>query len=124
MDRIAAIPGVTAVGLSSYVPMTDSNWHDPIFAADKSYEQTKIPALRSFKFMSPGLLKTMGNRVVVGRDFTWEDAYGKRPVALVSENLARELWREPQAALGIAIARRPDLFKSAVRAAAALRAQK
>jgi predicted permease len=100
MDKIAAVPGVASVGLSSVVPMTDSGWRDPIFAADKNYEQTKIPAIRLFKFISPGLLKTMGNTLVAGRDFTWEDAYGKRPVALVSENLARELWKEPSAALG------------------------
>jgi predicted permease len=99
-DTIAAVPGVTSVGLTSIVPMTDSGWHDPIFAADKTYEASKIPPIRSFKFLSPGLLKTMGNTLVAGRDFTWEDAYGKRPVALVSENLARELWGEPSAALG------------------------
>jgi putative ABC transport system permease protein len=100
MDKIAGIPGVSSVGLTSIVPMTDSGWHDPIFASDKSYDQTKIPAIRLFKFISPGLLKTMGNPLVAGRDFTWEDAYGKRPVALVSENLARELWKDPAAALG------------------------
>jgi predicted permease len=80
--------------------MTDSGWHDPIFAADKSYEQTQLPPIRLFKFLSPGLLKTMGNTLVAGRDFTWEDAYDKRRVALVSENLARELWKEPSAAIG------------------------
>jgi len=82
------------------VPMTDSGWHDPIFAADKTYEQSKIPPIRSFKFISPGLLKTMGNRVISGRDLTWEDAYSMRPVAMVSENLARELWNDPSAAIG------------------------
>jgi predicted permease len=50
--------------------------------------------------ISPGLLKTMGNRLVAGRDFTWTDLYEKRPVAIVTENLAREMWREPAAALG------------------------
>jgi predicted permease len=99
-DKVAAVSGVTSVGLTSLVPMTDFGWHDPIFAADKNYEQAKIPSIRSFKFVSPGLLKTMGNTIVVGRDFTWEDAYDKRPVAMVSENLARELWNEPSAAIG------------------------
>ena len=99
-DRIAAIPGVTSVGLTSIVPMTDSDWRDPIFAADKSYEQVQLPPLRTFKFVSPGLLKTMGNTLVAGRDFTWEDAYDKRTVALVSENFARELWGQPSNALG------------------------
>src|SRR4029077_10269919 len=100
MDRIAAIPGVASVGLTTIVPMTDSGWHDPIFAADKTYEQAQLPPIRLFKFLSPGLLKTMGNTLVAGRDFTWADVYDKRPVALVSENLARELWKEPSAAIG------------------------
>src|SRR5262249_51528326 len=28
-DRIAAIPGVTSVGLTTLIPMTDTGWHDP-----------------------------------------------------------------------------------------------
>jgi len=100
MDKIAAIPGVTSVGLSNFVPMTGDGGHDPIFAADKSYEQKQLPPIRLFRFVSPGLLKTMGNRLIAGRDFVWEDAYDKRTVALVSENLARELWGSPAAALG------------------------
>jgi len=100
MEKVASIPGVTSVGLSSLLPMTESGWHDPIFAADKNYEQAELPPLRSFRFVSPGLLKTMGNTIVAGRDFTWQDAYDKRPVAMVSENLARELWGQPSAALG------------------------
>jgi predicted permease len=99
-EKIAAIPGVTSVGLTSLIPMTGSGWHDPIFAADKNYEQAQLPPIRLFKFLSPGLLKTMGNRLVAGRDFTWDDAYEKRTVAMVSENLARELWGTPAAALG------------------------
>ncbi|PYR40546.1 MAG: multidrug ABC transporter substrate-binding protein, partial [Acidobacteria bacterium] len=52
------------------------------------------------KFVSPGLLKTMGTPILAGRDFTWEDAYDRRPVAIVSEALARELWGQPPAAIG------------------------
>ena len=100
MERIGAIPGVNSVGLTSIIPMTNSGWHDPIFASDKTYGPGQLPAIRAFKFLSPGLLKTMGNTLVVGRDFTWEDAYQLRPVAMVSENLARELWKEPSAAIG------------------------
>jgi len=99
-EKIAAIPGVSSVGLSSYAPMTGNHWGDPIFAADKTYAEGQIPPLRRFRFISPGLLQTMGNAVVAGRDFSWTDVYDKRPVTLVSENLARELWREPGAALG------------------------
>ena len=108
-ERIAAIPGVESVGLTSIVPMAGEGWTDPIFAEDKTYTEGQIPPLRRFKFISPGLLKTMGNRVVAGRDLTWDDLYGLHRVALVSENLARELWGDPQAALGKRIR---ETFKS------------
>lgn len=100
MEKIAAIPGVSSVGLTSLLPMDGNGWRDPIFAEDHVYTESRIPALRSYKFVSPGLLKTMGNTVIAGRDFTWTDVYDKRSVALVSENLARELWHEPSAAIG------------------------
>jgi putative ABC transport system permease protein len=100
MDRIAAIPGVMSVGLTSVVPVTGRGRHDPIFAADRNFQQGELPPIRTFKFVSPGLLKTMGNTIVAGRDFTWADVYEMRPVAMVSENLARELWKDPASALG------------------------
>ena len=100
LDKIAAIPGVTSVALASTVTMTGDGWHDPIFAQDKTYTESQIPPLRLFKFVSPGFMKTMGGTLIAGRDFTWTDVYEQRPVAMVSENLARELWSEPAAALG------------------------
>jgi putative ABC transport system permease protein len=42
----------------------------------------------------------MGTRVVAGREFSWTDLYDSRRVAIVSENLAREWWGDPGAALG------------------------
>src|SRR5262249_14928974 len=88
------------VGATTIVPMDGDGWHDPIFAEDKVYAEGQIPPLRTFKMVSPGLLKTMGNRVIAGRELTWTDVYEKRRVLLVTENLARELWHDPQAALG------------------------
>jgi len=99
-DKIAAIPGVVSVGLTSVVPMAGRGWSDPVFADDRVYTESQIPPLRRFKIVSPALMQTLGNRLVVGRDFSWTDIYDKRPVAIVSENLARELWREPGAAIG------------------------
>jgi len=100
IDKLAALPGVQSVALSSYVPMEGSGWHDPIFAEDHDYADQKIPPLRRYRMISPGLQKTTGNSLVAGRDFTWTDVYDMRPVAMVSENLARELWGSPSAALG------------------------
>jgi predicted permease len=70
-----------------------------VYARDKSYSQS-TPPLRRLKFVSPGLLSAMGNRLIAGREFTWTDTYERRPVAMLSENLARELWQDPRRAIG------------------------
>ena len=93
LDKLAAIPGVSSVALSTIVPMAGQGWHDPITPDDREYPEGQVPPLRTFKFVSPGLPATMGNRIVAGRDLTWTDLYDKRAVVMVSENLARELWR-------------------------------
>jgi predicted permease len=100
IDKIAAVPGVSFVALSSTVTMTGDGWHDPLFARDRTYSESQIPPLRLFKHVSPGYMRAMGASLVAGRDFTWDDLYQLRPVAMVSESLARELWGEPATAIG------------------------
>ena len=100
MDRIAAVPGVDSVALASTVTMSGQGWQDPVFAEDHDYTETQVPPIRLFKFVTPGYMKTIGAPLVAGRDFTWTEIYDLRPVAMVSESLARELWGEPLAAIG------------------------
>jgi putative ABC transport system permease protein len=107
LEKVAAIPGVSAAGLANSITMDGNNDNDPIFAADKAYADGQIPPLRRYKFISPGFFKAMGNPLLAGRDLTWTDIYQTRPVVLVSEALARELWRDPVAALGKQIRESP-----------------
>lgn len=100
LDKLAAIPGVTSVAITNAITMDGSNNNDPIFAEDHTYREGQIPEIRRYKFISPGLFHTMGNPLIAGRDVTWTDIYGQRPVILVSENLARELWGDPALAIG------------------------
>ena len=37
--------------------------------------------------------------LIAVREFTWTDTNERRPVAMVSENLARKVWQEPMRAL-------------------------
>jgi predicted permease len=98
LEKIRALPDVTSVGLTTRIP-TERGGHDLVYARDKSYSQG-VPPLRAFKFVSPGLPAAIGNRLIAGREFTWTDTYQRRPVAMVSQNLARELWQDPRRALG------------------------
>jgi predicted permease len=98
--KIAAIPGVSAVSFGTNLPLSNRNNMDPIFAQDRSYKDGELPPLRHFHFLAPGYLSTMGTPIITGRDLTWSEVYQKVPVALISDNLAREYWRDPSTALG------------------------
>ena len=101
LDKLAAIPGVKSAGYASEMPMEgfESGW-DVIFAQDKTYPADVMPPLRLYKYISPGFLQTAGTRLIAGREFAWNDIYGLQPVIMVSENLARETWGSPSAAVG------------------------
>ena len=101
LDKLAATQGVKSVGFASDMPMEgfDSDW-DEIFAKDKVYSGDLIAPLRLYKNISPGFLQTAGTRLVAGRELTWSEVYALRPVVMVSENLAREMWGTPSAAIG------------------------
>ncbi|HEX6654975.1 MAG TPA: ABC transporter permease [Candidatus Limnocylindria bacterium] len=101
LDRLATIPGVTAVSFTGNVPMAGERSRSSIYSEDAPpADPGATPPMRWFRYVAPGFFQTIGTRLVAGRDFTWVDLEERRPVAVVSENLARELWREPRAALG------------------------
>jgi predicted permease len=100
LHKVEAVPGVKSVALSTSIPLDGNSSNDPIFAQDKTYKPGELGALRRFKFVSPGILQTLGTPLIAGRDMNWTEIYNKTPVAMVSENLARELWQTPAAAIG------------------------
>ena len=99
-DKLAAIPNVSSVAFSTHVPMDGNSSNDVLFAQDRTYRDSEIPPIRRFVWVSPGFFSTIGTPLVAGRDLTWSETYEKRPVALVSENMAREYWSTPENALG------------------------
>jgi predicted permease len=100
MTEIAKIFGVTSASFTTALPMElDYENNTVVTAADKIYSEG-IPQLRRSKSVGPGFFQTMGIPLLVGRDFTWTDIEGRRRVAIVSNNLAREWWGEPSAAIG------------------------
>jgi predicted permease len=100
LHKVEAIPGVSSVSIGTRLPMDGDGWHDPILIQGRTYAEGEFPPLRLFKFVSPGFLKTLGTPLVAGREITWADTYNKIPVAMISENLAREYWGEPAKSLG------------------------
>jgi predicted permease len=100
LHKIEAIPGVESVAITTKVPMDDAGSMDPIFVEGRTLAEGELPPIRRFKYVSPGLLATMGTPLIAGREFTWDDNYKKLPVAMISENVAREYWPDAAGAIG------------------------
>ena len=100
LNKLAAIPGVASAGIVTGIPMSGNRRFDPVFASDRLYKEGELPPLRRFKFISPGSFSTMGIPLVAGRDITWPEEFEKRPLAVISENFAREYWGSPANAIG------------------------
>ena len=100
LEKLSQIGSVSSASFTTTVPMDGNNSNDPISVEDRPLPEGQLDTGRQYKFVSPGFFQTIGNPILVGRDFTWTDVYEKRPVALVSENVAREFWKEPSAAIG------------------------
>src|SRR3984957_1122012 len=113
LDKIGAIPGVSSADFSGAVPMDAGAESDPVLVRDHVPQGQLPPARRSY-WVSPGFFKTMGVPIVAGRDLAWDDIGNKSPVALVSENLAREYWKNPSDALGKQIGGSPKAWRQIV----------
>jgi len=100
LNQLATVPGVSSVAISTSLPMIANPSFDPVYASDRTYKEGELPPLSLEKFVSPGFFKTMGIPLVAGRDMTWQEELEKRPVVIVSENLARKYWGSSVAAIG------------------------
>lgn len=93
--RLSSLPGVRAAGFATGLPMESEYRNGILIAVEGKTPPGGMPPNRNLRCISPGLLAAQGTRLRSGRDFTWQDLFGRRPVALVSENMARENWANP-----------------------------
>ena len=100
LGNMAALPGVSSVGVGTGVPLDGSYSINPIYQQDRTYAEGQMAPLRNFRFVTPGYFKALGGPFVAGHDYTWTDILDMRPVVLISEKMARECWGSPAAALG------------------------
>ncbi len=90
-DRLMALPGVTAGGLATVIPLIGSApttlfsvLHRPHVAESRPHGMLNP--------VSPGYLKAMGIPILQGRPFHRADDNTTTPVAIVDEKMAQLLW--------------------------------
>jgi putative ABC transport system permease protein len=99
LERLAAIPGVAQAAYTGSLPMRDAS-NFIVAAEGVTYSSEDLPPNRRIKWISPGLLQTLGTPLLTGRDFEWAEVREQRNVVLVSESFARESWNSIEGAVG------------------------
>ena len=92
LERVNALPGVQAAGLSDLLPV------DLHFSRAAVYLDGQVPERNArvpsamFNLASPGYFQAMGTRLMQGREFTVQDDEQSVPVAIINESFARRFF--------------------------------
>lgn len=106
--ELESIPGVEAVAMATAIPMDGRNNVNGLYAPGRRDRAPQEPSVERHKWVGGGYFGSLAVPVLRGREITWDDVERRRPVAVVSESLALELWGSLEAALGQEVAARPE----------------
>src|SRR5439155_21892791 len=94
--RLARLPGVTSAGAVNWAPLGDRSTTG-FHVLDRPVPPPGEEPEADVRFVTPGLLRTMGIPTLAGRDFEEGDGRGRPDVVIVSRALAEQFWpgRDP-----------------------------
>ena len=92
LNAIRNLPGVHSASASVVVPIAGGSWQSGFTAA--GYIASRDSDYTCYQNMiTPDFFRTMGTRLLMGRDFTERDDEIAPRVAVVNEGFARRYWR-------------------------------
>lgn len=93
-ERVAGLPGITQVSFARRVLLSDSGGgaelRVSIPGVELPQEQPNVPI--KFNAASLGYFRTMGTRLLEGRDFTAADSSSGSKVIVINQTMARRFW--------------------------------
>jgi predicted permease len=91
-DRLSRLPGVISVCLSNgMVGLPTDYYKEPVSATSGAFSLSgSVEA--AYNTVSPHFFETLGIPLLKGRDFSWRDDRHAPRVAIISQNLARQLF--------------------------------
>jgi putative ABC transport system permease protein len=90
IDKIGALPGITAVSASTGMPIIGTNFGMPFHLAGQAVDDPSSRPGAGFNMVTPEYFRTFGIRMITGRTFTEQDAAGGVPVAVVNETFVKK----------------------------------
>ena len=89
IDGLAALPGVTSVGGTSFLPLAGVGPGTSFWRADMPQPKPEERLVVDARPVTPGYFTAMDIPMLAGRDVTAADTPDKEPVAVINETFAR-----------------------------------
>jgi putative ABC transport system permease protein len=99
LTRIRHLPGVNSAGLASTIPLHDAASDGPVPIEVREAKATRDtrPSPPVIRIVTPDYFRTLGARILSGRDFNEGDANQTLPVLVVNQHLANHYWPDGSA---------------------------
>ena len=97
-ERLGALPGVTAAGAVSKLPLDEQGRTDSaVFIEDRPIPQGSLPGIHPLSYVTPGYFEAAGIPFVEGRGVTRPDPPRVALEAVVSRAFAERYWKNESA---------------------------
>ena len=90
LDKVGALPGITAASASTGMPIIGTNFGMPFNLAGQAVSDPSSRPGAGFTMVTPEFFKTFGIQIEKGRAITEQDFAGGLPVAVVNETFAKK----------------------------------
>ena len=92
IDRLLALPGVTAASATTCLPLAGGCFANGVRIEGRVIEPGTIPPLALYRAVAGGYFEAAGMRVIRGRAIDRADVEHRTPVAVVSQSLASKFF--------------------------------
>jgi predicted permease len=94
IERLTALPGVTGAAATTCLPLSMGCNGNTMLVEGQAYPPGTLPPLALFRAISGGYFETMGMRILRGRTIDRGDVDRQEPVAVISQTLARTIFKD------------------------------
>ena len=92
LARVARLPGVTAAGYTTWVPLTNYGGATSITVEGRPQPAPGQLPIPNCRIVSDDYIRALGMKLFDGRAFDERDGTAAPPVALINQTMARNLW--------------------------------
>jgi predicted permease len=92
LTAVQALPGVDSAAYSNSLPLTLDQSSTRVYPEDKPNPRLADGVGAAYYQVSPGFFRTLGMRLIAGREFDWHDDAKAPRVAIINQTLAKRLF--------------------------------